>query len=326
MIVPEYWAEARKQHRHAGKQVTVRRFGWSDESQAAAEAMAESRAVVALAQLTSGQDVPRREPKIPYNGAQGVPIREEVLARHGDVVITRNAYGARCLNTPDVLFADVDFRATPDVRYRRALIAAAIVVAAVLGWQLQSGLMAGVVAIAGVATAWPLASLFDRALINTKDSTEQEAMARVRAFMLDHPAWGLRVYRTPAGLRLLATHRLFSPSEVEVQDFFSKVGADPIFVRMCMNQKCFRARLTAKPWRMGMTTAIRPRPGVWPVRPERLKERAAWVAVYEQRAADFSACQFVDALGSGAIDSKVAEVVALHDAESRATVVGLGMA
>lgn len=326
MIVPEYWAEARKQHRHAGKQVTVRRFGWSDESQAAAEAMAESRAVVALAQLTSGQDVPRREPKIPYNGAQGVPIREEVLARHGDVVITRNAYGARCLNTPDVLFADIDFQARPDLRYRHTLIAAAIVVAAVLAWQLQSGLMAGVVAIAGVATAWPLASLFNRTLINTKDSTEQEAMARVQAFMRDHPAWGVRVYRTPAGLRLLATHRLFSPSEVEVQDFFSKVGADPIFVRMCMNQKCFRARLTAKPWRMGMTTAIRPRPGVWPVRPEKLKERAAWVAVYEQRAADFSACQFVAALGSDAIDPKVAEVVALHDAESRAAVVGLEMA
>lgn len=44
-----------------------------------------------------------------YNGAQGVPIREEVLERHGDTVITRNGYGAKCLNTPDVLFADVDF-------------------------------------------------------------------------------------------------------------------------------------------------------------------------------------------------------------------------
>lgn len=28
MIVPEYWAEARQQVRHKGRQVTVRRFGW----------------------------------------------------------------------------------------------------------------------------------------------------------------------------------------------------------------------------------------------------------------------------------------------------------
>ena len=37
-------------------------------------------------------------------GGIGLPIREEVLARNGDDVITRNSYGARCLNEPDVLF------------------------------------------------------------------------------------------------------------------------------------------------------------------------------------------------------------------------------
>jgi hypothetical protein len=40
---------------------------------------------------------------MPYNGAAGVPIREEIVGRHGETVITRNSYGARCLNMPNVL-------------------------------------------------------------------------------------------------------------------------------------------------------------------------------------------------------------------------------
>jgi hypothetical protein len=37
-----------------------------------------------------------------------MPIREEVVAQHGETAITRNAYGSLCLNTPNMLFADVD--------------------------------------------------------------------------------------------------------------------------------------------------------------------------------------------------------------------------
>src|SRR5688572_28381771 len=115
MIVPQFWAEARAQHRKKDRQVTIRRFGWSDASQAEAQANADARAAEALARVLAGEDLLRREPKIPYNGAAGVPIREEIVARHGEDVITRNSYGARCLNTPDVLFADVDFPTEPSL-------------------------------------------------------------------------------------------------------------------------------------------------------------------------------------------------------------------
>src|SRR6185503_20645092 len=33
MIVPQYWAEARRRHRDIKRQITVRRFGWSDVSE-----------------------------------------------------------------------------------------------------------------------------------------------------------------------------------------------------------------------------------------------------------------------------------------------------
>ncbi len=136
MIVPDHWAEARRQHREPGRQVTVRRFGWSATSAEAAQAMADQRAEEALRRLLAGEKLARREPKVPYNGAAGVPIREEVLARHGEEVVTRNAYGARCLNSPAALFADVDF--APAVGIKAVLATFAV-------------LMAGAVAVVPVA-------------------------------------------------------------------------------------------------------------------------------------------------------------------------------
>lgn len=109
MIVPRFWAEGRIQERVAGQQVTVRRFGWSDDSPLAAQAHADQRTREAYDRIVSGETLERRERKLAYNGAHGVPIREEILERQGDSIVTRNSYGARCLNTPDVLFVDVDF-------------------------------------------------------------------------------------------------------------------------------------------------------------------------------------------------------------------------
>lgn len=56
--------------------------------------------------------MPRRELRSNY-GTHGVPIREQIVERHDDMIITRNSYGALCLNTPDVLFADMDFEERP---------------------------------------------------------------------------------------------------------------------------------------------------------------------------------------------------------------------
>jgi len=129
MIVPTYWAEARAQQARSRGQraITVRRLGWSDVSQAEAERHAAERAQAALVQIAAGEEAPRREARTAYNGASGVPIREEVLARQGDVVVTRNGYGAHCLNTPDVLFADIDFPAPERARWGCAIAAALLV-------------------------------------------------------------------------------------------------------------------------------------------------------------------------------------------------------
>lgn len=317
MIVPDHWAEARRQHRTMGRQVTVRRFGWSETSEADAQAMAERRADEALQQILSGQPAARRERRVAYNGAEGVPIREEVLARHGETVITRNGYGARCLNSPSALFADIDFTDAPRGRHILALIAFMTAVSVAVG--LQFGGRYGVL-------LWVLSLLFSstvvaaahRLAVLARGGHEAVARQRIERFLAGHPSWNLRLYRTPAGLRLLATHAPFEARSAAVEDFFQAIGTDPLYARMCRHQQCFRARLTAKPWRIGIGGHLRPRPGVWPVQPAHRPLRQQWIADYEQAAAAFAACRFLASMGSGIVHPSLREVMALHDDATRA--------
>jgi hypothetical protein len=83
---------------------------------------------------------------------------------------------------------------------------------------------------------------------------------------------------------------------------------------MCQRQHCFRARVTAKPWRVGIGEHMKPRPGVWPIHPDRLPERRRWVAAYERAAKDYAACRYLESLGSGVVDPVAAEVQQIHDA------------
>jgi hypothetical protein len=320
MIVPRYWSEARRQNRSHSRQVTVRRWGWSDESQEAADSMAAARADEALARALADPKTLRREPKVPYNGAEGVPIREEIVARHGSAVVTRNSYGARCLNTPEVLFADVDFSLAPGCR---AIFAAFVTILAIglslmltleLHYQRVIAFVASLVA--ALVLAIPAARAAFRVIHGGPERMMKAAIARVQSFVDSHPRWNVRVYETPAGLRLVATQAPFEPRSAEVAEFFRAMRVDPVYQRMCIRQNCFRARLSAKPWRCGVESHVRPR-GVWPVAAELMPVRSAWVEAYEERAAEFAACRFVESFGSGIVHPDVGTVVKFHDDECR---------
>jgi hypothetical protein len=333
MIVPQYWSEARRQHRSHSRQVTVRRYGWSDESQDDADRMAAARADEALAQALAHPQTPRRERKVAYNGAEGLPIREEIVARHGTAVVTRNSYGARCLNTPEVLFADVDWRLEPGCGASfAAFVTISLIFTLGLSYTLAlapGGLLLLVIVIsliAALALATPAARAVLRVIDGGPEQMMKAAIARVRAFVDSHPRWNVRVYESPAGLRLVATQATFDPRSTEVDEFFRAMGVDPIYRRMCRNQNCFRARLSAKPWRCGVESHLKPRPGVWPVRPERMAERTAWIDAYEKRAASYAACKFLETYGSGIIPPAVASVVTFHDDQCRALASGVPMA
>ncbi len=312
MIVPQFWAESRVQYRRRDRQVTIRRFGWSDASEEEAQANADARAHAALERVLSGENLARREPKIPYNGAEGVPIREEIVARFGETVVTRNSYGARCLNTPNVFFADIDFSDRPPPELSCLVLVAAFAAACIMGLN-QNSIAFGII-IAGVA--FPLLGLFAsflyKGIHRARGGAEGVARSRIALFLEDHPDWSLRLYRTPAGLRILAAHQTFLPGSDEVEECFAALGTDPVYVQMCRNQQCFRARVSAKPWRIGIEHHMKP-VGAWPVPADRLPLRTAWVEAYESSASGYAACTFVETLGSGTIHPQVRGVQELHD-------------
>lgn len=321
MIVPRYWAESRRLRPRAKdqRQITVRRFGWSDASQEDAQKMADQRADEALHQISEGKPVERRELKTGYNGAEGVPIREEILFSQDDIVITRNSYGAHCLNTPDVLFADVDLKPPPDNTLGCGMAFFLAVTAIVVGLVTHSRAIGfGAFAIALFA-GFTISKIKKARVALKKPSEEQLVRQQIEDALKNFPNWRVRLYQTPAGFRLVAMHRLFKSDEPEVAQFFDAIGSDPIYVEMCKRQKCFRARVSPKPWRIGIAQHMRPNPGVWPVRAEYMPSRIAWVGKYEKAAEKFASCRYLETYGKEiAANSKATAVCELHDRLSQA--------
>jgi hypothetical protein len=96
---------------------------------------------------------------------------------------------------------------------------------------------------------------------------------------------------------------------------FSALHADHLYTVMCKVQHCFRARLTPKPWRIGIDQRIRPPVAAWSAEQAMLPERLAWIAGYEQRSSGYAACRYLRSLGDTTrIDPKAEHVRALHDA------------
>ncbi|MFZ5638301.1 MAG: hypothetical protein ACOY82_17120 [Pseudomonadota bacterium] len=319
MLIPTYWAEARLQHRQGRRTITLRRFGWSDVGEAEALAHAEARVREAMDRTLAGETLPRRERRVAYNGAEGVPIREELVERHDDCAITRTGYGALCLNTPDVLFADIDhaIRHDPSRWPRwRALTGLAIAAATIaIG---DPGPVKYVLALllgigGGFVFGGAVAALAAWLRIKLTGGFERHAQRRIDRFVAAHPDWRLHVYRTPLGLRLMATHRRFDPRSPEVRACFDALGVDPLYARMCFNQDCFRARVSPKPWRMGMPRLHPPYSSAW--RPEHaaLPARRAWVETYAREARGYAACRHVAVYGEGREDPEIEALRGLHD-------------
>ncbi len=142
------------------------------------------------------------------------------------------------------------------------------------------------------------------------------ALAKLRGWIASHPEWAVRVYRTSAGLRYLVTHTVFAPGDAESEAAMRAMGADPDYVKLCRVRKSFRARLTPKPWRIGL-----PKP------PHRFpfesaaeeREMADWVRRYDAASQGRATCHFVEALGSGTVHPEVEPLLRLHDEHTRAT-------
>jgi hypothetical protein len=249
---------------------------WSSNSAAEAQSLAVQAARQLAERLARGDFPPKHGGYYPSR-----PFREPVLreikndADETAAVITRNSYGCLVLNTARVMFVDVDL---PEPK--------------------PAGLFK------------KLFGKSDAAPVVTQDS----AIAKVENWTRNNPGWGWRIYRTRAGLRLLATHALFDPEAAASDGVFDALGADPLYRQLCKAQKCYRARLTPKPWRCG----VRSKPERWPFLDARAEKHfQKWDAQYQSFAAGWATCELVKKIGSDKAHPAVQPILAVHDQMTR---------
>jgi hypothetical protein len=140
-------------------------------------------------------------------------------------------------------------------------------------------------------------------------------LARVNDWVGRWPHWGWRVYRTAAGVRLLATHEPVAVPDTMTQTAFEIFEADPLYRKLCATQKCFRARLTPKPWRCDVD---KPR-GRWPWANEKTEQRfRKWEAQYNEKSARYATCQWVGQFGNAQYHPALRELIELHDTTTHA--------
>ncbi|HTR51040.1 MAG TPA: hypothetical protein VMJ10_10070 [Kofleriaceae bacterium] len=148
--------------------------------------------------------------------------------------------------------------------------------------------------------------------IDFGDNAARAPIARdaLRAWAGRHPELGVRVYRTAAGLRGLVATRTFDPASDEALALLREAGSDPLYVKLCKAQRSFRARLTPKPWRVGM----RMPPVRWPFDDAASEQRfRSWQAEYERASQRHSACELVETLGPTTVHAELGPLVELHD-------------
>jgi hypothetical protein len=283
MNIPLHWAKAEAAEPDGnGRTVAFACWRSSDRSEEDARQSALAAAKRVVQRMIGRQPLDR----YPYGNG---PMREEVIERYSDgdgrtwAAITRNSYGSLVLNAAEAMFIDIDF---PPQK-----IAANV-----------KGLFAG---------------LFRRAETPPEDTRESDVRARLEQFIdqrFGGRTWGLRLYRTCAGMRALATHELFDPAAATTLEAMRAMGADPLYVKLCQAQRCFRARLTPKPYRCGpYANTVR-----WPREdPRQCRRFEKWLAGYEAARAKYATCRYVGSLGEAAVHPAVEQVIAAHDAATR---------
>jgi hypothetical protein len=252
---------------------------WSSLSLADAQALAGEAARQLAERFASGNFADAHQGMYYPNR----PFREQVLQEFKDAsgaisaVVTRNSYGCLVLNTARVMFVDIDL---PEPKPAGGF----------------------------------LQSLFGKPKPVAPTNVPEAELAKIESWTRSHPEWGWRVYRTRAGLRLLATQGLVEAGSSSSDNVLLELGSDPLYQKLCKSQKCFRARLTPKPWRCG----IQAKPERWPWLDAKAETKfQKWEKLYQSYAFNWATCQLIRQIGNPTVHTEIQLIIKLHDDATR---------
>ena len=88
-----------------------------------------------------------------------------------------------------------------------------------------------------------------------------------------------------------------------------------MYLRLCWNQECYRARLTPKPWRVGVK---RP-PNRFPwASPQAEQTYRGWQQNYENQSNGYAVCRFETQFGRELPAPELRQLIDLHDQMTKA--------
>jgi hypothetical protein len=282
MNIPKYWAKRQASidaTRANGQALLLSCWQWSNSSTSEAFQRADARLNELVQKAAMGMRLNR------YSYGERAMREETTQSITNDdgrevAVVTRNAYGALVLNAANAMFIDIDF---PENEKSTAP---------------TSGV--GRLSLFG-GKSKPAAPTL---------SLEERGLQRVTAWAAQHPDLGLRVYRTFGGLRCLVTNTVFEPGSSDALGILKALDSDPLYVSLCRQQQCFRARLTPKYWRCGVKRP--PSRFPWDNPGEEARYRQ-WQQGYEMTSSSFATCRLVKAIGSNQVHPDIAPILNLHD-------------
>lgn len=203
------------------------------------------------------------------------------------LIVTRNSYGAQVANVNNVAIIDVDNldifhhlypngyfvddfigiesetissnNQPSSMKFQVAIfVTTSILLAGLIAWLGLSWLWLIAVMLLATAYLWQQASAKEQTQQQANKQRNEAHLAELLPFMIgllqkrvaSHTNEQFRLYKTPAGFRIIAIHDTVLPNNEVVAEWFAYFHADANYTRLCQSQQCFRARLTAKPWRM----------------------------------------------------------------------------
>ena len=102
----------------------------------------------------------------------------------------------------------------------------------------------------------------------------------------------------------------FEPKQEDSTNIMRDLNSDPLYIRLCQAQECFRARLTPKPWRCGMKSP--PTEFPWENRQAEGQYRQ-WEQKYNNTAINYSVCRLIKQVGPTEIHPEIRPIMELHD-------------
>jgi len=150
-------------------------------------------------------------------------------------------------------------------------------------------------------------TLFDR-IFRSSIPTKQLMLQRIQTTMQKprYATFGFRLYETAKGYRLLVTGVDFAPRSLESKMLMRAFEADMLYQWLCVEQNCYRARLTPKPYRIEQKAI---RVSYLGRTHQQQQELDAWVHAYTNRSRAFSTCRLIS---SSAI-AQTNRVIEYHD-------------